>query len=84
MAIICLALQLFLYIMFARVIFSYFPITPGSVFESINNFLRMVTDPILVPLRRVLPPVRMGGMGIDLSPMVVFFGIIIIRPIIGC
>ena len=84
MPIICLALQLLLYVVFARVIFSYFPITPGSVFESINNFLRMVTDPILVPLRRALPPVRMGGMGIDLSPMVVFLAILIIRPVIGC
>jgi len=84
MQIICLALQLLLYVVFARVIMSYFPIAPGSVFESINDFLRMVTEPILGPLRRALPPVRLGGMGIDMSPMVVFLGIIILRPIIGC
>jgi YggT family protein len=84
MEIICLALQLLLYVVFARVIFSYFPITPGSVFESINNFLRMITDPILVPLRRALPPARIGGMGIDFSPMVVFLGIIVLRSLIGC
>jgi len=84
MQIICLALQLLLYVVFARVIMSYFPISPGSVFESINDFLRLVTEPILGPLRRALPPVRLGGMGIDMSPMVVFLGIIILRPIIGC
>ena len=84
MPIICLALQLFLYILFARVVMSYFPITPGSPFESINNFLRMVTEPILGPLRRTFPPVRFGGMGVDLSPMIVLVGIILIRPIIGC
>jgi YggT family protein len=84
MQIICLALQLFLYILFARVVLSYFPITPGSPFESINNFLRMVTEPVLGPLRRTFPPVRLGGMGVDLSPMIVLLGIILIRPIIGC
>jgi hypothetical protein len=28
----------------------------------------MLTEPILGPLRRALPPVRMGAMGLDLSP----------------
>ncbi len=37
--------------------------------------LYTITDPILVPLRRMLPPVRLGGMGLDLSPLVAFFGI---------
>jgi len=44
----------------------------------------MATEPILGPLRRALPPVRFGGMGFDLSPMIVLFGIIFLRPIIGC
>jgi len=84
MDIVCLALQLYLYVIFARVVLSYFPISPGSPFESVSNFLRMATEPILGPLRRALPPVRFGGMGFDLSPMIVLFGIIFLRPIIGC
>jgi YggT family protein len=84
MSIICLALQLYVYVVFARVVFSYFPITPGSVLESIDTVLRMLTEPVLGPLRRALPPVRLGGMGLDLSPMVLLFGIILLRPIIGC
>lgn len=84
MPVICLALQLYLYILFARVVLSYFPITPGSPFESINNFLRMLTEPVLAPLRRAFPPVRLGAMGVDLSPMIVLVGIVVIRPIIGC
>jgi YggT family protein len=84
MLIVCFALQLFLYIIFARVVLSYFPITPGSAFESVNQFLRMATEPVLGPLRRMFPPVRLGGMGLDLSPMIVLLGIVIIRPIIGC
>ena len=37
--------------------------------------LYAITDPILVPLRRMLPPVRLGGMGLDLTPLAAFFGI---------
>ncbi len=40
--------------------------------------LYAVTEPVLGPLRRMLPPLGMGGMGLDLSPLVVFFGITIL------
>jgi len=33
--------------------------------------LDRVTEPVLAPVRRVLPPLRMGGIGIDLSIIVV-------------
>ena len=42
---------------------------------TVAGFLYMVTDPVLLPLRRFLPPVRMGAMALDLSPLVAFFGI---------
>ena len=82
MAIICTALQLYVIVLFARVILSWFPITPGSAMESIHDILRMLTDPILLPLRRALPPVRMGAMALDLSPVVALFGVQILHSII--
>ncbi|MEY2458417.1 MAG: YggT family protein [Acidimicrobiaceae bacterium] len=85
MSIVCLLLQLYVYALIARVILSYFPVTPDSPVERINEVLRMVTEPLLGPLRRALPPVRFGGMGIDLSPMILILGIgLFVRPIIGC
>jgi uncharacterized protein YggT (Ycf19 family) len=34
-------------------------------------------------VRRALPPVRMGGMGLDLSPIIVVFGLqLIVLPIV--
>jgi YggT family protein len=39
--------------------------------RSLVTVLAKLTDPVLVPVRRVLRPVRIGGMGIDLSPLVV-------------
>ncbi len=48
---------------FARSIISWFPIDKnGPVFQA----LAAITDPILEPLRKVIPPIGM----IDISPMV--------------
>jgi YggT family protein len=80
--IICTALQLYVIVLFARVIFSWFPITPGSALEGISDVLRMLTEPILGPLRRALPPVRLGGMGLDLSPLIALLGIQILQRVV--
>ena len=61
MDIVCLALQLYVIVLFARVIFSWFPVAPGSALEGIYDVLRMLTEPVLGPLRRacaaaVAPP----------------------------
>jgi YggT family protein len=31
-----------------------------------------LSEPVLRPLRGLLPPIRMGGVGLDLSPIIVF------------
>jgi YggT family protein len=33
-------------------------------------FLRAITEPVLAPIRRIIPPVRSGAMAWDLSPIV--------------
>ncbi|HEY1572947.1 MAG TPA: YggT family protein [Pseudonocardiaceae bacterium] len=37
------------------------------------------TEPVLRPVRRVMPPLRAGGMGIDLAFTVVFIVAVILR-----
>ena len=76
---LCRLLDAYLIVMFARIILSWFPIEPGSGLASVYGFLYAITEPILGPIRRVLPPMGMGGMGLDLSPLVVFFAITILR-----
>jgi len=65
--------------MFARVILSWFPIAPGTGMASVFSVLYAITEPVLGPIRRVIPPMGMGGMGLDLSPLIVFFGLAILR-----
>ena len=82
MSIICSLIQLYVLLLVVRVVMSWFPISPNGPAETVAGFLYMVTDPVLVPLRRLLPPVRMGAMALDLSPIVAFFGLSVLRGII--
>ncbi len=79
MVILCQLLLLYVIVLFGRIILSWFPISPGSSMASIYSFLHLVTEPVLGPFRRVIPPISVGGAGFDLSPMIVLFGIQIIR-----
>ena len=82
MTIVCSLIQLYVLLLVVRVVMSWFPISPNGPAETVAGFLYMVTDPVLVPLRRLLPPVRMGAMALDLSPIVAFFGLSVLRSII--
>lgn len=67
---------------FGRVILSWFPISPGSALASVYSVLYAVTEPVLGPIRRVIPPMGVGGMGLDLSPIIVFFGLTILTSVV--
>lgn len=84
MSIVCLALQLYVFALFGRIILSWFPVSPGGVAAQIFSVLYTITEPVLAPLRRAIPALRFGGMGLDLSPMIVLFGITILQRSIGC
>jgi YggT family protein len=64
-------ITIYTFLIFGRVILSWFPISRGSPMETIYSLLYTVTEPVLGPVRRALPP--MGGF--DLSPIVVMVGL---------
>ena len=74
-SLVCSLLQLYMLVLLVRVVMSWFPISPHGAGATLGGFLYLVTDPVLVPLRRILPPIHMGAMAVDLSPVVAFFGI---------
>ena len=71
-------LNLYLLAIFARIILSWFPRSSGSAVATIGDFLVVITEPVLGPLRRALPTVGM----FDLSPLVVIIGIRIIQSVV--
>ena len=80
--VICSLLQIYMRGRIGRVVLSWFPISPDGSVATVAGFLYLVTDPVLGPLRRVLPPLRMGAMALDLSPIVAFFGISILMGVL--
>ena len=71
---LCSFIQIYLIAIFARIVLSFFPISPGSGLAPVFSFLYNVTEPVLGPIRRLIPPLSLGGMGLDLSPMIVIIG----------
>lgn len=63
---------------FARILMSWIRIEPGTPVASIYSVVFNLTEPVLGPLRRAIPPVRLGMAALDLSPIIVFVAIMII------
>jgi YggT family protein len=73
-------LNLYVLAVIGRIILSFFPIAPGGPLAGVSGFLYTITEPVLGPIRNVLPTVGM----FDLSPMVVIFVIrLLLIPIIA-
>jgi YggT family protein len=76
-------LNLYVIVIVVRIILSWFPIAPGTAMASVHNFVQALTEPVLAPIRRALPPARMGSMGFDFSPMILMVGIFILQSVIA-
>jgi len=75
---ICALLGIYSWIIFARIILSWVRVEPGTGLASVASFVYSITEPVLGPIRSVVPPMRMGMAALDLSPLIVFVVIIII------
>lgn len=82
--ILCPLLQLYLVALFGRIILSWFPISAESVIASIYGFLFTITEPVLGPVRRVIPPIGGGGMAFDLSPIIVLIVLQVVLAQLHC
>jgi YggT family protein len=81
-AFICTLLSIYFLILLLRAIASWFPPPTSPVLERAVSILWALTEPVLRPLRGLLPPVRMGGMALDMSVLIVFFGLYVVRAIL--
>jgi YggT family protein len=82
--ILCLLLGIYWIILFARIILSWFPPPRSGPLRAIVGILYDLTDPVMRPLRNLIPPIRAGMMAIDLSPIIIFILIGIFRAALGC
>jgi len=64
-------LIVYIILIFGRILISYVPRMPyNRLLRAVLDFVTETTDPYLNFFRRFIPMVRLGGMGIDLSPTV--------------
>jgi YggT family protein len=66
-----------------RILLSWLPRVPYNRFlDAFITFVQDVTDPYLNLFRRFIPPVRLGGGALDLSPIVATFVLFIVGGIV--
>ncbi len=75
MSVVCVLLQVFVIAIFVRIVLSWFSPEPGGAAAAVEGFLRTFTDPVLDPVRRVMPRTGM----LDLSPIVVVLIVSVIQ-----
>jgi YggT family protein len=71
--------QLYVLILLARAILSWFPPSYNSPLNPVRRVLFVLTEPVLAPFRRIVPPAG----GLDLSFLVAFIVVeIIVREVL--
>jgi YggT family protein len=80
---VCWALQAFVILIFVRIILSWFPASEG-LFMTVQNFTFAATEWAMGPLRRAIPPVRLGAAALDMSPLILLIGITVLRAFLRC
>jgi uncharacterized protein YggT (Ycf19 family) len=74
-------IYLYIWILIITALMSWVPTNQGGV-ASFKHLLARLTEPVLRPLRAILPRPSFGGVGIDLSVIVAVIGLEILNVII--
>ena len=77
MGVPCAAITIYIVILLLRAVFSWFPPPSGGV-ATLYRILLDLTEPVLAPLRRVIPPIGM----FDLSFTILFIFLFILRNVV--
>ena len=88
MVIIIWLLELYLLVLFAYCILSlviaYARVPYDSPVIKVQRVLTSMVEPVLRPIRRVIPVARVGGVGLDLSVLILFLVIqVILIPVLS-
>jgi YggT family protein len=73
--IVCTLITVFIVLLFARAVLSWFPLEPGGALAQVSAVLVLLTDWALRPLRAIIPPAGM----FDLSFLVLVLGLFILQ-----
>ena len=75
MRLVCILLLVFQLVFLLRMVMSFFPISSGSTASRIRDLTIVLTDPVVLPLRRSLPPLPGAMAGFGLAEILILIGI---------
>ena len=80
-------LHIFLMLLLSRLVFDWIQMVardwrPRGPLLVVAEAVYTVTDPPLRAVRKVIPPLRLGGVALDLSFMVVIFAVYLLRSLV--
>ena len=80
MRLVSTALDIYRFILILYVIFSWVPRPPDALRPFVIGVASLV-EPLAAPLRRTIPPLRIGMVALDLSILVLFIAVWLLRGI---
>jgi len=81
LGVLCVILQIYYLILIVRIVLSWVPSVPEPI-RPLARGVRAVTDPLLIPLRGLIPSIRMGAMALDVSPILLFLAIVVLQRVV--
>jgi uncharacterized protein YggT (Ycf19 family) len=57
-----------------RIVLTFFPLAPGGGTASVRDLAVLVTDPVVMPIRRAVPPMG-GAVGVPIADLLVLLGL---------
>lgn len=80
--IVCILLLLFQFVFLLRLVMSFFPLRIGSSAAGVRDLAVVITDPVLVPVRRRLPPLGGALAGVGLAELLVLIVLSVVIQIV--
>ncbi len=75
MIIVCYLIQAYSWAVLIWVILSWVRVSSVHPLGRVQVFLDRIIYPVILPMRRVIPPLRLGMAAIDLTPLILLFGL---------
>lgn len=74
---------LLIFALIVRIILDWVQVPAGHPVGRLRSALASVTDPLLAPLRKAIPPVRLGTVALDVSVIVLLVGLNILYGVLA-
>ncbi|MDH3294601.1 MAG: YggT family protein [Acidimicrobiia bacterium] len=78
----CALLLLFRFVFLLRLVLSFFPIQPDTSWASVRSFAVAATEPVVVPIRRAVPPLPGSMAAFGVAELLILIGIEVLVAII--